>query len=169
MRDASSEAEGHRVIDRRIEELSHPLDALRLPPVSRRQPRLSRRRRSRRCLGLHHKRSSALPFDLLLAQSDLTVPPFDVVGFVIHKRHGGLDGGLVLPVRPAARRAIFEGVLAGPARRPLGHGLVATPRRRRIGAELPQTGLSGCAVANFCLALWHNRCHGQPWLHEWSK
>ena len=75
---------------------------------------------------------------------------------MIDERHSRLYGGLVLPIWSPARRAILEGVFAGPAARPLRHGV-------GVGAVLPQTGLSGCG-ANFCLAVWHHyRCdHGQP-------
>ena len=121
-----------------------------------RQPRLSWGRRSGRCLSFHHERTSTLPLDLLLAQPNLAVPLFHIISFVIHKRHGGLNGGLVLPVRPAARRAILEGVLAGPAASPLGHGLVEAPSRRR--SCLRQVCLA-VVWPTFCLALWHHhRC-----------
>jgi len=88
-------------------------------------------------LGLHHEGTSTLPLDLLLTKYDLAVPPFHIISFVVNQRHGRFDGGLVLPVRPAPRRPILEGVVAGPAASPLAHGM-----------------------ANFCLALWHYRCAG---------
>ena len=121
----------------------------------------------RRRLSFHHERTPPLPLDLLLAQPDLAVPLFHIISFVIDERHGGLNGGLVLPVRPAARRAILEGVLAGPAARPLGHGLVkATPRRRSAARpQLPQPAwLAVCGQLLLSAVASLSMRHGQPWL-----
>ena len=125
-----------------------------------RQPRFGWRRRARRSLSLHNERTPPLPFDLLLTKPDLAVLLFHIISFVlcVDERHGRLNGGLVLPVRSPTRRAILEGVLAGPAGSPLGHGLVEAPSRRR--SCLRQVCLA-VVWPTFCLALWHHHRCGQ--------
>ena len=130
-----------------------------------RQPRLSRRRRSRRRLSFHHERTSTLSLLLLLAQPDLSRylrstssalwSTSATVGFMVDLcclSGPRRDGPSLKAYSPGQRLAHFD--MASASAR-------CCPRQVCLAVACGQ--LLPSAVASVTM-----RC-GQPWLHYWSN